>query len=81
MTEEDPARLKVYEANQDHVGKETPDSRGFSGKNRRTSLRCGGVGRFTAHGGLAVSAYSQDQGIDMISNDGLIRSNAVTSIG
>jgi len=82
MTEGQPVRLKVSEANQGDVGK------GIVRVGEEFLERIGArpldvvelVGsRPTA--ALAVSAYSQDQGIDMIRMDGLIRSNAGTSIG
>jgi transitional endoplasmic reticulum ATPase len=82
MTEGESIRLKVSESNQGDVGKGI--------------VRIGEdfLARIDAHpldvveligsrptAALAVSAYSQDQGLDMIRMDGLIRSNAGSSIG
>lgn len=82
MTDGETNRLKVAEANQGDVGK------GIVRMSEEYLERLGArpldvvevVGsRPTA--ALAVNAYSADQGMDMIRMDGLIRSNAGTSIG
>jgi transitional endoplasmic reticulum ATPase len=78
----EPIRLKVAEANQGDVGK------GIIRIGEEFLARIGARpldvvevlgSRPTA--ALAVNAYSADQGIDMVRMDGLIRSNAGTSIG
>ncbi|MDD1737667.1 MAG: CDC48 family AAA ATPase [Methanothrix sp.] len=82
MTEGEPIRLKVSEANQGDVGKGIVriGEDFLASIDARTLDVVELVGsRPTA--ALAVSAYSQDQGLDMIRMDGLIRSNAGTSIG
>jgi transitional endoplasmic reticulum ATPase len=82
MTEGETVRLKASEANQGDVGKGIV--RMGDEFMERIGIRPLDVveiigSRPTA--ALAVSAYTQDQGIDMIRMDGLIRSNAGTSIG
>ena len=82
MTEGESIRLKVSEANQGDVGKGIvrigEDFLARIGARPLDVVELTGT-RPTA--ALAVSAYSQDQGLDMIRMDGLIRSNAGTSIG
>jgi transitional endoplasmic reticulum ATPase len=82
MTEGETERLKVSEANQGDVGK------GIVRMGEEFLMKIGArpldVVEITGSrptAALAVSAYSQDQGTDMIRMDGLIRSNAGTSIG
>ncbi len=82
MTEEESARLKVYEANQGDVGKGIVRiGEDFLEKIGARPLDVVELVGSRPTAALAVSAYSQDQGIDMIRMDGLIRSNAGTSIG
>jgi transitional endoplasmic reticulum ATPase len=82
MTEGESIRLKVSESNQGDVGKGIvrigEDFLERIGAHPLDVVELAGS-RPTA--ALAVSAYSQDQGLDMIRMDGLIRSNAGTSIG
>jgi len=82
MTEGESIRLKVSEANQGDVGKGIvrigEDFLARIGARPLDVVELTGT-RPTA--ALAVSAYSQDQGLDMIRMDGLIRSNAGSSIG
>ncbi len=82
MTEGETERLKVSEANQGDVGKGIVRMGEEFLKN--IGARPLDVVEITGSrptAALAVSAYSQDQGTDMIRMDGLIRSNAGTSIG
>ena len=82
MTEGESIRLKVSEANQGDVGKGIvrigEDFLARIGARPLDVVELTGT-RPTA--ALAASAYSQDQGLDMIRMDGLIRSNAGSSIG
>ncbi|MDM7935117.1 MAG: CDC48 family AAA ATPase [Methanothrix sp.] len=82
MTSGESVRLKVAEANQGDVGKGIvrigEEFLEILGARPLDVVEISGT-RPTA--ALAVSAYSADQGIDMIRMDGLIRSNAGTSIG
>jgi transitional endoplasmic reticulum ATPase len=82
MTVAEPIKLKVSEANQGDVGKGIvrigEDYLERMGARPLDVVEVVGS-RPTA--ALAVSAYSADQGSDMIRMDGLIRSNAGTSIG
>ncbi len=82
MTEGETVRLKASEANQGDVGKgivRMGDD--FMEKIGIRPLDVVEIIGSRPTAALAVSAYSQDQGIDMIRMDGLIRSNAGTSIG
>jgi transitional endoplasmic reticulum ATPase len=82
MTDGEPVRLKVAEANQGDVGKGIVRiGEGYLEKIGARPLDVVEVGGSRPTAALAVSAYSADQGIDMIRMDGLIRSNAGTSIG
>src|SRR5512137_2008435 len=82
MTEVEPIRLKVSEANQGDVGKGIVRiSEDFLEKIGARPLDVVELAGSRPTAALAVSAYSQDQGFDMIRMDGLIRSNAGTSIG
>jgi len=82
MTDGESVRLKVAEANQGDVGKGIVRiGEGYLEKTGARPLDVVEVGGSRPTAALAVSAYSADQGIDMIRMDGLIRSNAGTSIG
>ncbi len=82
MTEGEPVRLKVSEANQGDVGKGIVRiGEEYLEKIGARPLDVVEVTGSRPTAALAVSAYSIDQGIDMIRMDGLIRSNAGTSIG
>jgi transitional endoplasmic reticulum ATPase len=82
MTEGESVRLKVSEANQGDVGKGIVRiGEDFLEKIGARPLAGVALVGSRPTAALAVSAYSQDQGIDMIRMDGLIRSNAGTSIG
>ncbi|NYT02241.1 MAG: CDC48 family AAA ATPase [Methanosarcinales archaeon] len=82
MTEGEPLRLKVAEADQRDVGKGivriSDDYMARIGVRPLDVIEVKGS-RSTAT--LAVSAYTGDQGLDIIRMDGLIRSNAGSSIG
>jgi len=82
MTEGEPLRLKVAEADQRDVGKGivriSDDYMNKIGVRPLDVIEVKGS-RSTAT--LAVSAYTGDQGLDIIRMDGLIRSNAGSSIG
>jgi transitional endoplasmic reticulum ATPase len=82
MTEGESIRLKVSEANQGDVGKGIVRiGEDFLAKIDAHPLDVVELVGSRPTAALAVSAYSQDQGLDMIRMDGLIRSNAGTSIG
>ena len=82
MTEGESVRLKVTESNQGDVGKGIVRmGEEFLEKIGARPLDVVEVTGSRPTAALAVSAYSIDQGIDMIRMDGLIRSNAGTSIG
>jgi transitional endoplasmic reticulum ATPase len=82
MTEGETERLKVSEANQGDVGKGIVRmGEDFLIKIGARPLDVVEITGSRPTAALAVSAYSQDQGTDMIRMDGLIRSNAGTSIG
>ena len=82
MTEGENERLKVSEANQGDVGKGIVRmGEEFLKKIGARPLDVVEITGSRPTAALAVSAYSQDQGTDMIRMDGLIRSNAGTSIG
>ena len=82
MTEGETERLKVSEANQGDVGKGIVRmGEEFLKKIGARPLDVVEITGSRPTAALAVSAYSQDQGTDMIRMDGLIRSNAGTSIG
>lgn len=82
MTEGETERLKVSEANQGDVGKGIVRmGEDFLMKIGARPLDVVEITGSRPTAALAVSAYSQDQGTDMIRMDGLIRSNAGTSIG
>jgi len=83
MPEESPElELKVAGANQQDFGKGvariSTDSMQELGISRGDIVEIEG-GEMTA--GIAVEGYSQDQGLDILRIDGLMRSNASTSIG
>jgi transitional endoplasmic reticulum ATPase len=82
MNDGEPARLKVAEANQGDVGKGIVRiGEGYLEKIGVRPLDVVEVVGSRPTAALAVNAYSADQGIDMARMDGLIRSNAGTSIG
>jgi transitional endoplasmic reticulum ATPase len=82
MIEGESVRLKVTESNQGDVGKGIVRvGEEFLEKIGARPLDVVEVTGSRPTAALAVSAYSIDQGIDMIRMDGLIRSNAGTSIG
>jgi len=82
MTEGESIRLKVSEANQGDVGKGIVRiGEDFLAKIDARPLDVVELVGSRPTAALAVSAYSQDQGLDMIRMDGLIRSNAGSSIG
>ncbi|NPV61736.1 MAG: CDC48 family AAA ATPase [Methanotrichaceae archaeon] len=82
MTNGEPVRLKVAESNQGDVGKGIVRiAEEYLQKIGTRPLDVVEVVGSRPTAALAVSAYSADQGIDMVRMDGLIRSNAGTSIG
>ena len=82
MSDGEPARLKVAEANQGDVGKGIVRiSEDYLNKIGARNLEVVEVVGTRTTSALAVSAYSADQGKDTVRMDGLIRSNAGTSIG
>ncbi|MDD1760249.1 MAG: AAA family ATPase, partial [Methanothrix sp.] len=82
MTVAEPIKLKVSEANQGDVGKGIVRiGEGYLERIGARPLDVVEVAGSRPTAALAVSAYSADQGSDMIRMDGLIRSNAGTSIG
>jgi len=82
MTNGEPVRLKVAESNQGDVGKGIVRiGEEYLQKIGARPLDVVEVVGSRPTAALAVSAYSADQGIDMVRMDGLIRSNAGTSIG
>lgn len=82
MSNGEPIRLKVAESNQGDVGKGIIRvSEHFLEKLNARTLDVVEVTGTRATAALAVNAYSADQGSDIARMDGLIRSNAGTSIG
>jgi len=82
MSNGEPLRLKVAEANQGDVGKGIVRiSEEHLSKIGVRTLDVVEVLGSRSTSALAVNAYSADQGMDIIRMDGLIRSNAGTSIG
>ena len=82
MTEGESIRLKVSESNQSDVGKGIVRiGEDFLARIDARPLDVVELIGSRPTAALAVSAYSQDQGLDMIRMDGLIRSNAGSSIG
>ncbi len=82
MTDGETNRLKVAEANQGDVGKGIVRmSEEYLEKLGARPLDVVEIIGSRPTAALAVNAYSADQGLDMIRMDGLIRSNAGTSIG
>ncbi|OPY53806.1 MAG: VCP-like ATPase [Methanosaeta sp. PtaU1.Bin060] len=82
MTDGEPVRLKVAEANQGDVGKGIIRmGEAYLEKIGARPLDVVEVVGSRPTAALAVNAYSADQGFDMVRMDGLIRSNAGTSIG
>jgi transitional endoplasmic reticulum ATPase len=82
MTDGEPVRLKVAEANQGDVGKGIIRmAEAYLEKIGARPLDVVEVVGSRPTAALAVNAYSADQGFDMVRMDGLIRSNAGTSIG
>jgi len=82
MNEGESVKLKVAEATQGDVGKGIVRmGEEFLQKIGARPLDVVEVTGSRPTAALAVNAYSADQGIDMIRMDGLIRSNAGTSIG
>jgi transitional endoplasmic reticulum ATPase len=82
MSDGEPARLKVAEANQGDVGKGIVRiSEDYLNKIGARTLEVVEVVGTRTTSALAVNAYSADQGMDIVRMDGLIRSNAGTSIG
>lgn len=82
MSNGEPIRLKVAESNQGDVGKGIIRvSEHFLEKLNARTLDVVEVTGTRSTAALAVNAYSADQGSDIARMDGLIRSNAGTSIG
>jgi len=82
MSDDEQIRLKVAEANQGDVGKGIVRiGEEFLAKLGARPLDVVEVAGSRSTAALAVNAYSADQGADMIRMDGLIRSNAGSSIG
>lgn len=82
MSNAESLKLKVAEANQGDVGKGIVRiSEDFLAQIGVRPLDVIEVTGSRATSALAVNAYSADQGLDTIRMDGLIRSNAGTSIG
>jgi transitional endoplasmic reticulum ATPase len=82
MTNGEPVRLKVAEANQGDVGKGIVRvSEEYLEKIGARTLDVVEVIGSRTTSALAVNAYSADHGLDAVRMDGLIRSNAGTSIG
>ncbi len=82
MTDGEPVRLKVAEANQGDVGKGIVRmGEAYLEKIGARPLDVVEVVGSRPTAALAVNAYSADQAFDMVRMDGLIRSNAGTSIG
>jgi transitional endoplasmic reticulum ATPase len=82
MTNGEPIRLKVAEANQGDVGKGIVRvSEEYLEKIGARTLDVVEVIGSRTTSALAVNAYSADHGMDVVRMDGLIRSNAGTSIG
>jgi transitional endoplasmic reticulum ATPase len=82
MIEGEQIRLKVAEANQGDVGKGIVRiGEEFLARLGARPLDVVEVTGSRPTAALAVNAYSADQGTDMIRMDGLIRSNAGSSIG
>lgn len=82
MSDEESIKLKVSEANQGDVGKGIVRvSEEFLDKMGARTLDVVEIIGSRSTAALAVNAYSADQGVDIVRMDGLIRSNAGTSIG
>ena len=82
MSDEESVKLKVSEANQGDVGKGIVRvSEEFLDKMGARTLDVVEIIGSRSTAALAVNAYSADQGVDIVRMDGLIRSNAGTSIG
>jgi transitional endoplasmic reticulum ATPase len=82
MSDGEQIRLKVAEANQGDVGKGIVRiGEAFLARLGARPLDVVEVVGSRPTAALAVNAYSADQGADMIRMDGLIRSNAGSSIG
>ena len=82
MNDGESVKLKVSEANQGDVGKGIVRvSEEYLEKMGARTLDVVEIIGSRSTAALAVNAYSADQGIDIVRMDGLIRSNAGTSIG
>ena len=82
MSDGESVKLKVSEANQGDVGKGIVRvSEEFLDKMGARTLDVVEIIGSRSTAALAVNAYSADQGVDIVRMDGLIRSNAGTSIG
>ncbi|MBN1324015.1 MAG: CDC48 family AAA ATPase [Methanotrichaceae archaeon] len=82
MSDGESLRLKVAEADQRDVGKGIARAgEEYMGKVGLRPLDVVEVRGSRTTAALVVSAYAADQGLDIIRMDGLIRSNAGTSIG
>jgi len=82
MNDGESVKLKVSEANQGDVGKGIVRvSEEYLEKMGARTLDVIEIIGSRSTAALAVNAYSADQGIDIVRMDGLIRSNAGTSIG
>jgi transitional endoplasmic reticulum ATPase len=82
MNDGESIKLKVSEANQGDVGKGIVRvSEEYLEKMGARTLDVVEIIGSRSTAALAVNAYSADQGIDIVRMDGLIRSNAGTSIG
>jgi transitional endoplasmic reticulum ATPase len=82
MSDGEPIKLKVSEANQGDVGKGIVRvSEEYLEKIGSRTLDVVEIVGSRSTAALVVNAYSADQGADIIRMDGLIRSNAGTSIG
>jgi len=82
MSDGESVKLKVSEANQGDVGKGIVRvSEEFLDKMGARTLDVVEIIGSRSTAALALNAYSADQGVDIVRMDGLIRSNAGTSIG
>ena len=82
MSDGESVKLKVSEANQGDVGKGIVRvSEEFLDRMGARTLDVVEIIGSRSTAALAVNAYSADQGVDIVRMDGLIRSNAGTSIG
>jgi transitional endoplasmic reticulum ATPase len=82
MSNGEPLRLKMAEANQGDVGKGIVRiSEEYLAKIGVRTLDVVEIMGSRVTSALAINAYSADQGLDTVRMDGLIRSNAGTSIG